>query len=173
MASTVFDKTEKGREEISTRKYQLPPRLRTLLVMIDGKQDAEDLLQKVGSLGIGEENITELLDNGFIKAMPASAPIEAVAPVAQASVVTSEPPAGNPAASNNASQFQALYQFYTETIKSAIGLRGYALQLKVEKASSIADFRELRQPYLEAVLKAKGNEMAQSLRSRLDQLLAT
>jgi hypothetical protein len=158
MASTVFDKTEKGREEISTRKYQLPPRLRTLLVMIDGKQDAEDLLHKVGSLGIGEENITELLDNGFIKAMPSSAPIEAVAPVAQASVVTSEPPAD---------------QFYTETIKSAIGLRGYALQLKVEKASSIADFRELRQPYLEAVLKAKGNEMAQSLRSRLDQLLAT
>jgi hypothetical protein len=29
----------------------------------------------------------------------------------------------------------------------------------------------LRQPYLEAVLKTKGNEMARSLRNRLDQLL--
>jgi NaMN:DMB phosphoribosyltransferase len=68
-------------------------------------------------------------------------------------------------------QFEAIYHFYTETIKSTIGLRGYGLQLKVEKAASIDDFRALRQAYLEAVLKAKGNEMARSLRSRLDQLL--
>jgi hypothetical protein len=68
-------------------------------------------------------------------------------------------------------QFQAIYQFYTETIKSTIGLRGYSLQLKVEKAGSIDDFRALRDPYLEAVLKAKGNEVARSLRARLDQLL--
>ncbi|AMP00909.1 hypothetical protein CAter10_3394 [Collimonas arenae] len=52
-----------------------------------------------------------------------------------------------------------------------IGLRGYGLQLKVERASSVQDFRELRQAYLEAVLKSKGEEIARSLRGRLDQLL--
>ncbi|MFD2272493.1 hypothetical protein ACFS07_18645 [Undibacterium arcticum] len=40
-------------------------------------------------------------------------------------------------------------------LKSTIGLRGFTLQLKVERANTVADFRELRQPYLEAVLKAK------------------
>ena len=171
MTTTIFDKTEKGREEITTRKYQLAPRLRTLLVMIDGKQRADELLQKVGGLGLNQESIGELLENGFIHVIAAPAP----APVNEA--VTPQPasipelPSQNAALASNANQFQALYQFYTETIKSTIGLRGYALQLKVEKAASVADLRELRQPYLEAVLKAKGNEMTRSLRSRLDQLL--
>jgi hypothetical protein len=41
----------------------------------------------------------------------------------------------------------------------------------VEKAASIDDFRALRLPYLQAVYKAKGSEMALSLRDRLDHLL--
>ncbi len=45
------------------------------------------------------------------------------------------------------------------------------LQLKVDKCVTIEDFRELRDAYLEAVLKAKGREMALSLSGRLDQLL--
>lgn len=171
MTTTIFDKTEKGREEITTRKYQLAPRLRTLLVMIDGKQSADDLLQKVGGLGLDKESVAELLENGFIHliAAPAPAPVSEVV----AAAPTQELPSQNTPLSNNANQFQALYQFYTETIKSMIGLRGYSLQLKVEKASSVEDFRELRQPYLDAVLKAKGNEIAQSLAGRLDQLLGS
>ena len=62
------------------------------------------------------------------------------------------------------SAIRALYDFYNQTIKSTIGLRGIGLQLKVEKAAGIADFRALRLPYLQAVLKAKGREMALSLR---------
>ncbi len=168
MSNPVFDKTEKGREEIATRKHHLAPRLRTLLVLIDGKQSKEELLKKVAGIGLGEEGLEELTNNGFIEipaasqaaAMPGSAaPPEK--PALQAEAILPE----------GENQFQAVYHFYTETIKSTIGLRGYGLQLKVEKASSIDDFRALRQPYLEAVLKAKGNEMARSLRSRLDQLL--
>ena len=164
MTHRIFDKTDKGREEIATRKYQLPTRLRTLLVMVDGKQSDEELLKKVAGIGLTQESISELLDNGFIQlaAQPAPAPIET--PVAQAAPESPSLPEG-------LSQFQAIYQFYTETIKSTIGLRGYTLQLKVEKAASIEDFRVLRDPYLEAVLKAKGKEIARSVRTRLDQLL--
>lgn len=171
MISTVFDKTDKGREEIATRKHQLAPRLRTLLVMIDGKHSAGELLQKVGSLGLTESSLAELLENGFIQqAQPVTAPPQpAPQPeAAPAAVATAAPEAILPEGQN---QFQAIYHFYTQTIKSMIGLRGYALQLKVEKAGSIEDFRALRQAYLEAVLKAKGDEIARSLRQRLDQLL--
>jgi hypothetical protein len=31
----IFDKTDKGREKIATRKYRLAPRLCTLLLLID------------------------------------------------------------------------------------------------------------------------------------------
>jgi hypothetical protein len=171
MSNPVFDKTEKGREEIATRKHHLAPRLRTLLVLIDGKQSKEELLKKVAGIGLGEEGIEELANNGFIEIPAASQPAtvaEPAAPPEKPDVAAAQTDAVLP---EGESQFQAIYHFYTETIKSTIGLRGYGLQLKVEKAATIDDFRALRQPYLEAVLKTKGNEMARSLRNRLDQLL--
>ncbi|HTN67566.1 MAG TPA: hypothetical protein VL051_15430 [Burkholderiaceae bacterium] len=173
MINAIFDKTDKGREEIATRCHRLAPRLRTLLVLIDGKHDIADLLKKVAGLGLDEHSIAELLEAGFVqesapsmaKAPPSPVAAEAVpAPVATATAENPVLPAGE-------NQFEAIYHFYNETIKSTIGLRGYALQLKVERAESVEDFRALRRPYLEAVLKAKGNEMARSLRDRLDQLL--
>jgi len=172
MSNSVFDKTEKGREEIATRKHHLAPRLRTLLVLIDGKQSKEELLKKVAGIGLGEEGIEELMNNGFIETPVASQPAAVAAATAQPekpAIEAAEP--ANAILPEGENQFQAVYHFYTETIKSTIGLRGYGLQLKVEKAATIDDFRALRQPYLEAVLKTKGNEMARSLRSRLDQLL--
>lgn len=180
--STLFDKTDKGREEIATRKHHLAPRLRSLLVMIDGKHPAEDLLQKVSGLGLTEQNLKELHEQGFIQvtAQPmvttaggtpvVAEPVMQAAPVATAAATPTA--TANPSVlAEGQSQFEAIYRFYTETIKSTIGLRGYGLQLKVEKAASIDEFRQLRQPYLEAVLKAQGPEMARSLRDRLDQLL--
>lgn len=170
MTHRIFDKTDKGREEIATRKHQLPSRLRSLLVMVDGKQQADDLLKKVAGIGLTADSINELLDNGFIQpaaqpALSASTAGDALSPVDEGTSVTST------ALPEGQNQFQAIYQFYTETIKSTIGLRGYALQLKVEKAASVDDFRALRDPYLEAVLRTKGKEIARSLRARLDQLL--
>ena len=67
MIHTIFDKTAKGRDEIATRKHRLPSRLRTLLLLVDGKQDAASLLQKVRGLGMKEENLAELLEQGFIR----------------------------------------------------------------------------------------------------------
>ena len=170
MKNMVYDKTDKGREEIATRQHRLPTRLRTLLLLVDGKQSVADLLAKIGSLGLTEESIGELVENGFIQAASAQAPQPAApAPVEQAAAAAE--PVRQPVVPDGRTQFEAIYQFYTSTIKSTIGLRGYGLQLKVEKAASIDEFRQLRRPYLEAVLKAQGEEMARSLRDRLDQLL--
>jgi hypothetical protein len=113
-----------------------------------------------------EQSVAELLEDGFIKPVAVS---ESPAAAAAAQPAASFPalrslPAGQ-------TQYEAVYKFYTETISSTLGLRGYGLQLKVEKAASVDDFRRLREPYLEAVRKAKGNEMAQGMRLRLDELL--
>ncbi|MFZ6722858.1 hypothetical protein [Undibacterium sp. Ji49W] len=179
MTVIIYDKTEKGREEIATRKHQLASRLRTLLVMVDGKHTKDDIMKKVSGLGLTEQNMQELLEQDFIieiavQAAPATVEIMPT-PVAPTTSATASVPASASAPSlpamTDAERFQALYNFFNETIKSAIGLRGYGLQLKVERASNIDDFRELRQAYVEAVQKAKGPEMARSLRDRLDQLL--
>jgi hypothetical protein len=169
--TTVYDKTDKGREEIGTRKYGLSPRLRPLLVMVDGKQPVAELLKKVAGLGLDAKHLAVLLTGGFIQIAAASPAAPAAAP---APSPASAPAPAPTAAANDASpenRFLATYRFYTETIKSTIGLRGYLLQMKVEKASTIDELRELRQPYLEAVLKAKGVEVAREMRARLDAVL--
>ncbi|MBA5685456.1 hypothetical protein [Rugamonas apoptosis] len=191
MKTSIYDKTAKGREEIATRCYQLAPRLRTLLVMVDGHRPDDELLRNVAGLGLTADAMQELLAQQFIvlstsyntidtpleataEALAAPTPVAAPAPVAAMPApltIPTVPLVVAPDRPSKAEQFQALYDFYNKTIKSTIGLRGFTLQLKVEKAACVEDFRELRRPYLEAVLKAKGGELAQRLGDQLDQLL--
>lgn len=215
MNTCVYDKTEKGREEIATRKYQLPPRLRTLLVMIDGRNPLDTVLKNIAGLGLNGESVNLLVANEYIELVsggeaanePEHTPAAArpalrrtangsrPRPAALRSVAASgdeaageraasgeaaEEPAAAPvaaiapdtaAAVDEAEQYRAVYEFFNQTIKSTLGLRGFVLQLKVEKAANLAELRGLRQSYLEAILKAKGSELARSLRDRLDQLL--
>ncbi|AMP05919.1 hypothetical protein [Collimonas pratensis] len=186
---TIFDKTERGRTEIATRGQAVAPRLRTLLLLVDGKTGSDELLRKVAGLGLSQEHLDELLQAGLIQASSDAGSTAPVAAAAAATTAGTSAAAASPAPATAKSiaaaasatpeqilppgqtQFEAIYHFYNDTIKSMIGLRGYGLQLRVERASSVQDFRELRQAYLEAVLKAKGEEIARSLRGRLDQLL--
>ena len=189
MTNTVFDKTSAGREEITTRKQHLATRLRTLLLLVDGKRNTAELMASVAGLGLDEKALIQLLEGGFIQPSAVDDGNPQIFEPATTDTPTQEPqsvriaahePAGDATARATASgilregenQLQALYGFFTETIRSAIGLRGYGMQLKVERASTVADFRVLRQPYLTAVLKAKGPELEHSLRNRLDQLLS-
>jgi hypothetical protein len=202
MLKQIYDKSDKGREEIATRKYHVPAKLRALLVMIDGHRPLEQLMKNFGPLGLTPENVTDLFNDGYITLVDDGEPEPEAAPESAGG----KPPltararqlarreasarlhheheeeiaaAGEgPATLNNgvpeitaAERHMALQAFYTETIKSTLGLRGMMLQLKVEKCAGIDDFRALRDVYVEAVLKAKGREMALSLSGRLDQLL--
>ena len=167
MNTSIYDKTAKGKEEIATRKYQLAPRLRALLVLIDGRRTEEELLRNVAGLGLGASALAELLEHGYIVLATSYAALADEAALAEPSPATQIP---EPA---QIAQFQSIYDFYNKTIKNTIGLRGFTLQLKVEKASSVAELRELRHPYIEAVQKARGSETAAALARQLDQLLGT
>lgn len=200
MNACVYDKTDKGREEIATRRYQVPPKLRTLLVMIDGRHSLGALLSNFAALGLDEDCVKELLEQNYIRLVsggpaaneaqaagsqlprpPASAAARARSAVRQRALAAAAPATAQAAppqpeaavaqAQDDGERFRALYAFYNQTIKSTMGLRGLMLQLKVEKAATVDDLRTLRQPYLEGVFKAKGPEMTLSLRDRLDQLL--
>jgi hypothetical protein len=200
MTNPIFDKTDKGRDEIATRKHHLAPRLRTMLLLIDGKSTVEQVLQKVAGLGLDMAGITGLLEQAMIVeiASAAQSPAPSVDPVAaaplgSAAVTLPEPVSEAPAVPVTAAapvaptsgtatsaqpapvvdtQFQSVYNFFNETIKKTIGLRGFALQLKVERASTLDDFRALRDSYIAAVKNAHGPEVARDLGDRLDALLA-
>lgn len=164
MNTSIYDKTAKGREEIATRKFQLASRLRALLVLVDGHRSEEELLRNVAGLGLTESALQELQAQGYIVLATSYASLP------EPEMVTTPVPA--PRQVDHVSQFQSVYNFYNKTIKSTMGLRGFTLQLKVEKAGSVDELRELRAPYLEGVTKAKGRDTAALLAQQLDQLLA-
>ncbi|TFW16095.1 hypothetical protein [Duganella callida] len=171
MNTSIYDKTAKGREEIATRKHQLATRLRTLLVLVDGRRPEDELLRNVAGLGLTASALQELLDGGYIVLATSyaslSEPEPEPLPEAEAAPLPGLP------TPEQVRQFQSVYDFYNKTIKSTMGLRGFTLQLKVEKAGSVDDLRQLRTPYLEGVTKAKGRDTAALLVQQLDQLLAS
>ena len=205
MDKHIYDKTDKGRDEIATRKYHVPAKLRSLLVMIDGHRPLAVLMKNFSPLGLTVDHVADLLrdeyiflaDEGLPEPVPEAELAKAHGPSARARMAARRessaraqshddvvhaaagelsvaPAMGAGAGAGSMSDSErhvAVHEFYTQTIKSTLGLRGMMLQLKVERCASLDDFRELRDVYLEAVLKAKGREMALSLSGRLDQLL--
>jgi hypothetical protein len=170
MNTSIYDKTAKGREEIATRCYHLAPRLRTLLVMVDGRRAEDELLRNVAGLGLNEASMAELVEQGYIRLTTSYATMAEPEPAPPQEPVLSHAEAEEPSPSQ-ADQFKSLYDFYNKTIKANIGLRGFTLQLKVEKAANVDELRALRRPYLEAVLKAKGRVIAAQLAEQLDKLM--
>ncbi len=73
---TIYVKTARGIAEFETRAYRLHPRLRTVLILIDGRRTDLELVQM---LHHAAEGIVMLLEGGFIEAlahtdMPFAAP---------------------------------------------------------------------------------------------------
>ncbi len=228
----VFRKTPAGQSEVIHRSStDLPQRVRTLLVMVDGRTTAEALLARLAALQITDAAFQLLVDRGLVepasapagvfnavpstgmpgdlrgpasaflgpstvmpgqfrRPLPASpAPMEASpAPSSQGPAAvgrasgapdTESRPAGTTAPRERAPitqvppeiRKQELYEFFTQTIRELLGLRGYLLQLTVERADSIEDFREIRDRFLIALEKSKGPEIARALRERIDRML--
>lgn len=60
-------KTEKGREEIETRKYKLDHRLRALLLVVNGKSTAKELARDFDRFGDVPTMLQQLMDGGFVR----------------------------------------------------------------------------------------------------------
>jgi len=62
----VFNKTEKGKDEIATKKWGLSINLRRILILVDGKSDVAKLLGKGSVFKDIETSLEELSKDGYI-----------------------------------------------------------------------------------------------------------
>lgn len=168
MRDRVYSKTEAGQREIQTREMRLAPRLRSLLVQVDGKRSVEGLLQMLGTAGISEEHFTQLAEAGLISAPVSVSPI---APVPVPSVASPSNAGGSLAV--QAERQMALYSTCNEAISRHLGLKGFKLQLQLEKLAGVEDYRRFGEILVEAVHKARGEDEAEALRGRLGSLLSS
>jgi hypothetical protein len=176
MRQLVYVKTAAGNSEIQARQLRLHPRTRSLLVLIDGKHNAAELLSTLAPLGISESTFAELAQHGLIAAshgteVAASAPETLLADNSDVPTEIGATAQGD-APTGAHQQMRALYAFFNDHIREALGLRGFLMQLQVEKAESIADYHAIREQFLAAVRKSKGEMAAAGLQAKLDRLMA-
>ena len=72
----VLQKTEKGVDEIKTHAQGLEPRLRTLLIVVNGKTTGADLIKQFERVGNVLPMLERLLAEGFVREVQAAASVD-------------------------------------------------------------------------------------------------
>ena len=164
-AGDIYRKTALGTAEIAARKMKLIPRVRTMLILIDGAQPELILREEGAKVGAPPEFLEELLKLGLIEKAGRS---QAPAPAAQAAPKPEAPAA---ASGDEFEKFRAAKDFMNVTIVDALGIKSFFFTLKLEKAATRADLRELAGAYREAIAKKEGDAQAKVLAARLAEML--
>ncbi|WP_455275298.1 hypothetical protein [Ralstonia thomasii] len=171
MTTTIYQKTDKGQEEIRTRANRLDQKHRALLLMVNGEKTCDEILVQLAPLGMTQAVFNELEQSGYIRPhVPGATALKGAqsdassSPAAPVEAVTAAEEPG-------VEGYQRLYRFYTETISRYLGLRGYLLEMKVEKAGNVADLVALRETLKAALVKARGEPDTSNVIAQLDLLI--
>lgn len=156
----IYAKTEEGIREVKERKLSLPIALRSLLIMIDGKSTVAEVLERARALGVDEESILALARAGLV-AKRFSAPSDATGPAASV-----------PRTEDEAQRFVALQRRLSDLINQHLGLRGYLLIMRLERASNLRDLHDLLPDVAKALVKRIGMEAATPIVAELEQQIA-
>ena len=71
-SSSLLRKTAKGIAEVNTRKNRIPSRARTLLIRVDGRQTADQLLGREATGSEAEYHLEWLLEESYIEPVTTS-----------------------------------------------------------------------------------------------------
>ena len=66
-ANAVMIQTAKGASEVSSQEHRLGPRLRTILLMVDGRLTFAELAARAAAFGNAPAIVAHLLNEGFIE----------------------------------------------------------------------------------------------------------
>jgi hypothetical protein len=136
--ASVYRKTDKGIAEIETRANRLVPRLRTALIMVDGKRSDNDLRTLCG--GDPEEVLGSLLAQGYIEVIGTVAERPPAPPPPAPGAAAPAPRAAAKATSWEDKRRQAV-----RYLNDTLGPTAESLVLKIEKATSWEEVK----PHLE------------------------
>lgn len=114
---------------------QLPPALRALLITVDGKRDAQELQRLARGLGLGDDGLSRLVDQGLVElpralkpAVGAAAPAPAPAP-APTSAPTSTASAIQAVDADEVAEAAALAREAQARAKRLVATKFFALDL--------------------------------------------
>ena len=160
----TYSKTALAAQALKQRDAALmSQRQRAALILFDGKRSVSEVLRQTAGLGVQPEDIAQLVQNGLLSAdAVASQP----APADFAGSTLSPPsvlPDPGLSADEQQRRYQVAYPLATQ-LTAALGLRGFRLNLAVERAEGYAGLLNLL-PQIEA---AAGADKAAGLRAAME-----
>lgn len=153
---TIYRKTEKGQVEIETRALRLAPRLRTVLILIDGRRTDNELRPLIPGDATGA--FQSLLQDGFV---------EVVRVVEERATPRPAPPPAPPG-SNDAARRQ-LDQRKRDAVRALldqVGPLGEAVAVRLEKCSDWSDLKPTLELARQVLEYARGSAAAQDYARR-------
>ncbi len=154
----IYVKTATGRQALKERSESMPRKFHFPFLMCDGVRDSADILMASAANGFTSVDLHEMIQLGFIQPAPAQAGAghHASAPEAMAHTSAASLPNAN-------AMIEAHHLATAMTAK--LGLRGFRLNMAVETAGSLQDFRALLPKIEEAVGVAAAKPLADLLKS--------
>lgn len=160
--SQILRKTPKGQREIETREHRLAPRLRSALIIIDGRRSTAELLALLPPGA--DATLKQLLGDGFVEPAPSAEDVisgaatrpGALGPATAAGALgpSTRPgalgPPTQPAALGGATvpgglalDVQALRRDAVRVLTDAVGPMAEALALRMERARTLQELLPL------------------------------
>jgi len=170
--SERYAKTDAGRQEIADRARRLPAQLRSILLVVDGHKDDSALQQIVAGLHAPEDALVQLQQMGLIArggdapAAPAPAISPSISPPAASATTLADAihssaiPGDTPVSHEAAQRYSHLYDAMSEAVRKHLGLKGYFMQLRIERCSDAAALEALLPEFTAALGKAKSPALA-------------
>jgi len=143
----LYAKTAAGRQEIEDRGRRLPAALRSILLMVDGQRGDDELRGLLPGLRAPQDALDQLAGMQLIEVVGGSA--TAAAPRALTEGRGQDP-----------ELYQKLYEWMSESVRRHLGLKGYFIQLKVERCTDAASLERLWPEMVAAIGKARSTALA-------------
>ena len=170
-----IQKSTNGRAALAGRSVDLPAPLRTLLLMVYGDKTASQYAELASRLPAGRDGFQRLIELGLVEVIPSLGAITGrpqpapntplIAPMADVVELVATHTL------DEAAQQKLLYPEFVRAVAD-LGLRGFVLQMKVERAMSANDLLGLREQVEAAVTKSKGEPARQEFANRVNFLLS-
>jgi len=130
--SPVYRKSAKGSEAIATRQHGLGPKMRSMLILVDGKRDLEELTRLAQVLGDPQQFVGQLLHDGFIEQIPATSASESSKPAPARAAAT---------AAASALSLSEAQRFASRRLLALLGPTAEPICLRIEATRTAPDFQ--------------------------------
>jgi hypothetical protein len=153
----IYRKTAKGHTEIETRAHRLPPRLRSALILVDGRRDVNDLKPLITQQA--EEALSSLAEQGFIEAVGSSTRSASPAPA-------SAPAPAAATASKGGNDFDSTRRAAVRELNDQLGPAAENLSIKMEKARNLVELMPLLVQGAQSIAAMRGRSAAEAFAKR-------